>query len=147
MCVPLITGATVAPPSSVTPTGVAASLATRPIAAAELRVEPSAGLDETRRGAVLSTRTPDTTSWDELPRLSVTVARRSYRPSPSFDVSYATLHGALVSVPSVVQLAPPAGVAANTTLVAPLPLTVAFNVTVPKIVAPGLVSAMLGAVT
>ena len=77
MCVPLITGATVAPPSRVTPTGVAASLATMPIAVAEPTDEPSAGLEETTRGAVLSTRTPVTTSSDELPRVSVTIARRS----------------------------------------------------------------------
>jgi hypothetical protein len=45
MCVPLITGATVAPPSSVTPTGVAGSLVTSEIAVAEPTVEPSAGLE------------------------------------------------------------------------------------------------------
>ena len=50
-------------------------------------------------------------------------------------------------MPSDVQAAPPAGVAAKATLVAPLPLTVAFSVTVPAIVAPGFVSVTVGAVT
>ena len=77
MLVPLTTGATVALPSSVTPTGVAGSLATRPIALAEATVAPSAGVDETRRGAVLSTRIPVTMSVDELPSPSETVARKS----------------------------------------------------------------------
>ena len=48
MLVPLTIGAKVAFPSSVTPTGVAGSLATRPIALADVTVEPSAGVDETR---------------------------------------------------------------------------------------------------
>jgi hypothetical protein len=77
MWVPLITGATVAPPSSVTPRGVAGSLATSEIAFAEPTADPSAGFEETTWGAVLSTRTPVTTSCEELPRVSVTVARRS----------------------------------------------------------------------
>jgi hypothetical protein len=77
MLVPLTIGATVALPSSVTPTGVAGSLATRPIALAEDTVDPSAGDDETRCGAVLSTRIPVTTSVDEFPSPSDTVARKS----------------------------------------------------------------------
>ncbi|OLE01871.1 MAG: hypothetical protein AUG91_00100 [Actinobacteria bacterium 13_1_20CM_4_69_9] len=74
---PLITGATVALPSSVTATGVAGSFVTREIAPAEPTDEPSAGLDDTTCGAVLSIRTPETTFHEVLPRLSVTVARRS----------------------------------------------------------------------
>jgi hypothetical protein len=77
MCVPLTTGATVAPPSSVTLSGVAGSLVTSPIAFAELTVEPSAGVEETTRGAVLSTRIEVTVSNEVLPRLSETVARMS----------------------------------------------------------------------
>ncbi|OLE01872.1 MAG: hypothetical protein AUG91_00105 [Actinobacteria bacterium 13_1_20CM_4_69_9] len=50
-------------------------------------------------------------------------------------------------MPSDHQVAPPVGVAPNTTLVAPLPLTVALSVTVPEIAAPGLVSVTVGAVT
>ena len=74
---PLTTGATVVPPSSVTPTGVAGSLVTSEMLFAEPTVEPSAGEDEVTRGAVLSTRMPVTTSLEELPRSSVTVARTS----------------------------------------------------------------------
>ena len=77
MVVPLTTGATIAPPSSVTPTGVAGSLTTSEIAFAEPTVEPSAGEEETTYGAVLSTRMAVTTSLDELPRSSQTVARKS----------------------------------------------------------------------
>jgi hypothetical protein len=88
-----------------------------------------------------------TTSWEVFPRLSVTVARRSYTPSASFVVSYEMLHGAEVSVPRLVHVAPPVGVAAKATLTAPLPLTVAFRVTVPKIVEPGLARVTVGAVT
>ena len=57
------------------------------------------------------------------------------------------LHGELVSVPIVVQVAPPVGVAAKATCVAPDPVTVAFSVTVPEIVAPGFVSVTVGAET
>src|SRR5438477_870853 len=147
MCVPLTTGVTVAPPSSVTPPGVAGWLPTSEIALADPTVEPSAGEEETRRGAVLSMRTPVTMSFDELPRLSQTVARRSYRPSASLLVSYDRLHGELVSVPSAVQVAPPAGVTSKTTLVAPVPVTVAFSATRPEMFAPGLVRTIVGAVT
>src|ERR687887_813774 len=99
MVVPLMTGATVALPSSVTPTGVACSLVTSEIELAEPTVEPSAGDEDTTRGAVLSTRIPATTSTDELPKESDTVARRSYSPSASLVVSKEELQGALVSVP------------------------------------------------
>src|SRR6266508_5667940 len=115
MLVPLTTGATVEPPSSVTPTGVAASLATSEIELAEVTVEPSPGVEEITCGAVLSIRIPATTSYEELPSPSETVTRRSYIPSVSFAVSYETLHGALVSVPNAVQAPPPAGVAPKTT--------------------------------
>src|SRR3954462_5171972 len=57
------------------------------------------------------------------------------------------LHGAVVSVPSVFQVAPPAGVAAKTTFAAPVPLTVAFSVTLPEITPPGFASVTVGAVT
>ncbi len=77
MVVPLMTGATVALPSSVTPIGVAASLVTSEIELAEVTVEPSVGVDEMTRGAVLSIRMPVTTSTEELPSESETVARRS----------------------------------------------------------------------
>ena len=77
MVVPLITGATVAAPSSVTLTGVTDSLVTSVIELADGTVEPSAGEEETIRGGVLSMRMPLTTSLDELPKLSHTVARRS----------------------------------------------------------------------
>src|SRR3954471_25055219 len=142
-----MTGATVAPPSSVTPTGVAFSLATRLIALAEATVVPSPGVEETTRGAVLSTLIAATTSEEVLPRLSETVARRSYTPSCSCSVSIVALHGELESVPSDDQEAPPAGVIANTTCVAPEPLTVALSVTTPEIVAPGLVRTTVGALT
>ena len=62
-------------------------------------------------------------------------------------MSNVVLHGALVSVPSADQEPPPAGVAPKTTFVAPEPVTVAFSVTVPEIVAPGFVSVTVGALT
>ena len=62
-------------------------------------------------------------------------------------VSNVALHGELASVPSDDQEAPPAGEAANTTCVAPVPVTVALRVTEPEIVAPGLVRTTVGALT
>ena len=62
-------------------------------------------------------------------------------------MSYARLQGKLVSVPSAVQEAPPAGATSKTTCTAPLPLTVALSVTAPEMVAPGFVSTTVGAVT
>ena len=56
-------------------------------------------------------------------------------------------HGALVSVAIHVQAAPPAGLKAKATCVAPEPETVALRATVPEIVAPGFVSTTVGAVT
>ena len=77
MCVPEMTGVTVAPPSSLTFVGVAASLATSSIELAEATVDPSDGVDERRTGAVLSIRTFVRVSWDVLPSESETTARRS----------------------------------------------------------------------
>ena len=74
---PLMTGVTAAAPSRVAPLTVAASLVTSEIELADETVAPSAGVDDTTRGAVLSICTPVTTSSDVLPRLSVTVARKS----------------------------------------------------------------------
>ena len=70
-------GATVAPPSRVTPTSVTGSVVTKPIEVADVTVAPSARRLETMRGAVLSMRMPVTTSLDVLLSVSVTVARRS----------------------------------------------------------------------
>jgi hypothetical protein len=77
MCVPVTTGATVAAPSSVTFAVVAGSLATSSIELADATVEPSAGVDETSVGAVLSMRMLVRTSWDVFPTESETTARRS----------------------------------------------------------------------
>ena len=87
MCVPLTTGATVETPSRITPDGVAASLVTSSTELTALAVAASAGVDETTRGAVLSTRTLVRTLADVLPNESVTTARKSYRPSVSDVVS------------------------------------------------------------
>ena len=62
-------------------------------------------------------------------------------------MSEARLHGAVVSVPSALHVAPPAGVASKTTFAAPDPLTVALSVTRPEMLAPGFVSTTVGAVT
>ena len=62
-------------------------------------------------------------------------------------VSTVAFHGAVVAVPSDDHEAPPDGVTANATCVAPEPLTVALRVTEPEIVAPGFVSTTVGALT
>ena len=75
--VPLITGATVPTPSSVTADGVTASLVTSSTEAAESTRAPSAGVEETTCGAVLSTRSPVRTLVDVFPEPLETTARKS----------------------------------------------------------------------
>src|SRR2546428_9866487 len=123
MCVPEMTGATVPEPSSVTFVGVVGSLATSSIELVEATVEPSAGVEERRIGAVLSIRMLVRVSWDVLPSESDTTARRSYRPSGTDVVSNAWLHGAAVSVPIGVHAFAPAGLAGDGTSGAPVPVT------------------------
>src|SRR5437762_960489 len=82
-------------------------------------LEPSAGVEERRIGAVLSIRMFVRVSCDVLPSESDTTARRSYRPSGTDVVSNAWLHGAAVSVPTGVHAFAPAGLTVKATCVAP----------------------------
>ena len=143
---PVMTGATVPEPSSVTFVGVVGSLTTSSIELAEATVEPSAGVEERRIGAVLSIRMLGRVSWDVLPSESDTTARRSYRPSGTDVVSNAWLHGAAVSVPIGVHAFAPAGLTEKATYVAPFPVTVALSVTVFASGEPGFESTTVGAV-
>ena len=147
MCVPVITGATVACPSSFAFAGVAFSLATSSMEEAAPTVDPSPGVEDTSRGGVLSMRMLVLTSCEVFPSESETAARRSYNPSVSVAVSKEVLQGAAESVPIGCQLFAPDGLAENATCVAPEPVTVAFSVIVPESVGPGSCSTTVGAVT
>ena len=77
MCVPVIVGATVARPSSVTPLRVTISLASSSIELADVMTEPSDGAADEMLGAVLSIRMLERTAVPTLPSESVATVRRS----------------------------------------------------------------------
>src|SRR5215211_546563 len=138
---PATSGAGAARPSMVASTAARFSSATRVSESATATSSPSAGVEETSAGAVLSTMTVRSEEFPGFPALSVARARRSYLSSATLLV--------FQLVPFVVQVPAPAGEPWTIRVATPEPapsLAEGLSETVPRSGEPGSARETFGAV-